>query len=282
MKLLRYGAPGAERPGLLDADGHIRDLSAHVGDFENGSVSIAALEKLRRLDPWSLPRVDGTPRIGCPLRRVPNFLCVGLNYALHAKEAGLAVPGEPVLFSKAASALSGPFDDIVQPKDSIKLDYEVELGLVMGADAEHVSEADALAHVAGFCVINDVSERHFQIERAGQWMKGKSAPSFGPVGPWLVTTDEVPDPQNLDLWLEVNGERRQASNTSDMIFSVAHIVSYMSRFMRLTCGDVIATGTPWGVALGMKPPAWLKPGDEVRLSVDGLGEQHQKVVAYRG
>ena len=282
MKLLRYGPPGAEKPGLLDADGNIRDLSAHVTDFEGESVSVAAIAKLRALDSASLPLVEGEPRIGCILKRVPNFLCVGLNYALHAREAGLEVPAEPVLFSKTATALCGPFDDIIQPKDSTRLDYEVELGIVMGADAEHVSEADALAHVAGYCVINDVSERHFQIERSGQWIKGKSAPTFGPTGPWLVTADEVPDVQKLELWLEVNGERRQASNTSDMIFSVAHIVSYMSRFMRLSCGDVIATGTPWGVVLGMKPQVWLEPGDEVRLSVQGLGEQRQTVVAYPG
>jgi 2-keto-4-pentenoate hydratase/2-oxohepta-3-ene-1,7-dioic acid hydratase in catechol pathway len=282
MKLLRYGQPGAEKPGLLDAEGRIRDLSAHTADFAGETVSIKAIDKLRALDAASLPLVEGSPRIGACVAWTPNFHAVGLNYAKHAAESGMQPPAEPVLFSKATTSLSGPNDQVVQPKDSIKLDYEVELGIVIGAAAEYVSEADALSYVAGYCVINDVSERVFQLERLGQWVKGKSAPGFGPSGPWLVTADEVGDPQTLGCWLEVNGQMRQKSNTSDMIFGVAEIVSYMSRFMRLVPGDLIATGTPEGVALGMKPPVWLKPGDEMRLGIDKLGEQRQRIVAYEG
>lgn len=282
MKLVRYGQPGAEKPGLLDADGRIRDLSAHTHDFAGETVSRAALEKLRGLDPEGLPLVPGTPRLGACLASTPTFHCIGLNYAKHAAESGAEPPSEPVVFTKAASALSAPNDPVIQPLDSTKLDYEVELGVVIGAVADYVSQADALAVVAGYCVINDVSERNFQLERLGQWVKGKSAPTFGPTGPWLVTADEIPDPQALGCWLEVNGETRQHSSTSDMIFGVAEIVSYLSRFMRLVPGDLIATGTPEGVALGMKPPVWLKPGDEVRLGIDGLGEQSQRIVAYPG
>jgi 2-keto-4-pentenoate hydratase/2-oxohepta-3-ene-1,7-dioic acid hydratase in catechol pathway len=282
MKLLRYGQPGAEKPGLLDAEGRIRDLSAHTADFAGETVSIKAIDKLRALDTASLPLVDGSPRIGACVAWTPNFHAVGLNYAKHAAESGMQPPAEPVLSSKATTSLSGPNDQVVQPKDSIKLDYEVELGIVIGAAAEYVSEADALSYVAGYCVINDISERNFQLERLGQWVKGKSAPGFGPSGPWLVTADEVGDPQTLGCWLEVNGQMRQKSNTSDMIFGVAEIVSYMSRFMRLVPGDLIATGTPEGVALGMKPPVWLKPGDEMRLGIDKLGEQRQRIVAYEG
>ncbi len=282
MKLLRYGQPGQEKPGLVDADGRIRDLSAHTADFAGDTVSIKALDKLRSLDASGLPLVEGTPRIGSCVGWTPTFHCVGLNYAKHAAESGAQPPTEPVLFSKAASALSGPNDPVMQPKDSTKLDYEVELGIVIGAVAEYVSEADALSVVAGYCVINDVSERNFQLERLGQWIKGKSAPTFGPTGPWLVTADEIADPQALGCWLEVNGEIRQRSTTADMIFGVAEIVSYMSRFVRLVPGDLIATGTPEGVAMGMKPQAWLKPGDEIRLGIDGLGEQRQRVVAYPG
>lgn len=280
MKLLRYGQPGAEKPGLLDAEGRIRDLSAHTADFAGETVSLEAIDKLRALDAATLPLVEGSPRIGPCVAWTPNFHAVGLNYAKHAAESGMQPPAEPVLFSKATTSLSGPNDQVVQPKESIKLDYEVELGIVIGAVAEYVSEADALSYVAGYCVINDVSERNFQLERLGQWVKGKSAPGFGPSGPWLVTADEVGDPQTLGCWLEVNGEIRQKSNTSDMIFGVAEIVSYMSRFMRLVPGDLIATGTPEGVALGMKPPVWLKPGDEMRLGIDKLGEQRQRVVAH--
>ena len=282
MKLLRYGQPGAEKPGLLDAEGRIRDLSAHTADFAGETVSIKAIDKLRALDTASLPLVEGSPRIGACVAWTPNFHAVGLNYAKHAAESGMQPPAEPVLFSKATTSLSGPNDQVVQPKDSIKLDYEVELGIVIGAAAEYVSEADALSYVTGYCVINDISERNFQLERLGQWVKGKSAPGFGPSGPWLVTADEVGDPQTLGCWLEVNGQTRQKSNTSDMIFGVAEIVSYMSRFMRLVPGDLIATGTPEGVALGMKPPVWLKPGDEMRLGIDKLGEQRQRIVAYEG
>ena len=282
MKLLRYGQPGAEKPGLLDAEGRIRDLSAHTADFAGEAVSLKAIDKLRALDAASLPLVEGSPRIGACVAWTPNFHAVGLNYAKHAAESGMQPPAEPVLFSKATTSLAGPNDPVVQPKDSIKLDYEVELGIVIGAAAEYVSEADALSYVAGYCVINDISERNFQLERLGQWVKGKSAPGFGPSGPWLVTADEVGDPQTLGCWLEVNGEVRQKSNTSDMIFGVAEIVSYMSRFMRLVPGDLIATGTPEGVALGMKPPVWLKPGDEMRLGIYKLGEQRQRIVAYEG
>lgn len=282
MKLVRYGQPGAEKPGLLDADGRIRDLSAHTHDFAGEAVSRAALEKLRGLDPEGLPLVPGTPRLGACLASTPTFHCIGLNYAKHAAESGAEPPSEPVVFTKAASALSAPNDPVIQPLDSTKLDYEVELGVVIGAVADYVSQADALSVVAGYCVINDVSERNFQLERLGQWVKGKSAPTFGPTGPWLVTADEIADPQTLACWLEVNGETRQRSSTSDMIFGVAEIVSYLSRFMRLVPGDLIATGTPEGVALGMKPPVWLKPGDEVRLGIDGLGEQTQRIVAYPG
>ncbi|MEM7498965.1 MAG: fumarylacetoacetate hydrolase family protein [Pseudomonadota bacterium] len=282
MKLLRFGPKGAEKPGMLDAAGKIRDLSAHVEDFAGETVSLAAIDALRGIEPESLPLVDDAPRIGSCVASTPTFHCVGLNYVQHAKESGMDVPSEPILFNKAASALSGPYDPIVRPKTSQKLDYEVELGIVIGDVVEHVSEADALSKVAGYCVINDVSEREFQAERLGQWVKGKSAPSFGPTGPWLVTADEVGDPQTLACWLKVNGEMRQNSNTDDMIFSVAEIVSYMSRFMRLMPGDLIATGTPEGVAMGMKPPGWLVPGDEVILGIDKLGEQRQSVVEFPG
>ncbi|MEL6480572.1 MAG: fumarylacetoacetate hydrolase family protein [Pseudomonadota bacterium] len=282
MKLLRFGPKGAEKPGMLDAAGKIRDLSAHVSDFAGETVSNAAIDRLRGIDPESLPLVDGASRIGSCVASTPTFHCVGLNYVRHAKETGMDAPTEPILFNKAATALSGPFDPVIRPKDSQKLDYEVELGIVIGDVVEHISEAEALSKVAGYCVINDVSEREFQAERLGQWVKGKSAPSFGPTGPWLVTADEVPDPQKLGCWLKVNGETRQDSNTDDMIFSVAHIVSYMSRFMRLVPGDLIATGTPEGVAMGMKPQKWLVPGDEVTVGIDGLGEQRQSVVEFPG
>ncbi|GMG84615.1 fumarylacetoacetate hydrolase family protein [Paralimibaculum aggregatum] len=282
MKLLRYGPAGAEKPGILDAAGRIRDLSGVSPDLEGEAVGLAALDRLRAIDPESLPPVAGEPRIGACVARTPTFHCVGLNYVNHAKESGMAPPTEPVLFNKAASALCGPFEPIIQPKGSTKLDYEVELGIVIGARTQHISEADALSAVAGYCVINDVSERAFQNERLGQWVKGKSSPNFGPTGPWLVTADEVPDPQALGCWLTVNGEDRQRSSTADMIFSVREIVSYLSRFMVLMPGDLIATGTPEGVAMGMTPQAWLTPGDEVRLGIDGLGEQAQTVVAFPG
>ena len=279
MKLLRYGAPGAEKPGMLDADGRVRDLSGHVADLGGPTVSLDALARLRAIDPGSLPVVADPGRIGSPLAFVPNFYCVGLNYARHAAESGMAIPAEPVLFNKASSSLSGPFDPVIIPRGSKKTDWEVELGVVIGREALYVSEDEALGYVAGYCTINDVSEREFQIERGGQWTKGKSAPTFGPTGPWLVTADEVPDPQALRVTLDLNGVRVQDSDTSDMVFSVAQIVSYMSRFMKLLPGDLIATGTPSGVGLGMKPQRFLQPGEVMEVEVHGLGRQRQVAVA---
>ncbi len=279
MKLLRYGPPGRERPAMLDADGQVRDLSAHVADLAGATVSLEALDRLRGVDPADLPLVAEPGRIGSCLASVPNFFCIGLNYARHAAETGAKAPPEPVIFSKATSALSGPFDDVVIPRGSVKSDWEVELGVVIGRETLYVSEAEALSHVAGYCTINDLSEREFQAERAGQWIKGKSAPTFGPVGPWLVTADEVPDPQNLRLWLSLNGTVVQDSTTADMIFTVAQIIASMSRYMKLMPGDVISTGTPAGVGLGMKPPRFLKPGEVMELEVEGLGRQRQTTVA---
>lgn len=279
MKLLRYGPPGGERPGLLDSAGQVRDLSAHVTDLGGPTVALAALDRLRAIDPASLPVVPDPGRIGACLAFVPNFHCVGLNYARHAAETGATPPAEPILFSKATSSLSGPFDPVVIPRGSVKTDWEVELGVIIGREALYVSEAEALDCVAGYCTLNDVSERAFQTERGGQWVKGKSAPTFGPVGPWLVTADEVPDPQALRLSLDLNGETVQDSDTSDMIFTVAQIVSYMSRFMKLLPGDLIATGTPSGVGLGMKPPRFLQPGEVMEAEVHGLGRQRQVAVA---
>jgi 2-keto-4-pentenoate hydratase/2-oxohepta-3-ene-1,7-dioic acid hydratase in catechol pathway len=282
MKLLRYGPAGQEKPGLLDRDGQIRDLSGVVRDIDGESLAPAALDRLRRLDPATLPLVSGTPRLGPCVGNVSKVLAIGLNYRLHAQEAGAEIPKEPIFFLKAVSSICGPNDDTIIPKGSVKTDYEVELGIVIGTKTSYVSEADAPKHIAGYCVVNDVSEREFQIERGGQWTKGKSADTFCPMGPWLVTADEVPDPGKLQLWTEVNGERRQNSNTADLIFGVNHIVSYVSQFMTLLPGDVIPTGTPSGVGLGFKPPKFLKPGDRVRLSVEGLGEQNQLLVAYQG
>ncbi|MEM8754543.1 MAG: fumarylacetoacetate hydrolase family protein [Pseudomonadota bacterium] len=282
MKLLRYGPKGAEKPGALDADGRIRDLSGVTADFAGAAVSLEAIDKLKSVDLSAQPLVDGSPRIGSVVATTPNFFCVGLNYARHARETGAEPPKEPILFSKASSALNGPDDDVMIPKDSEQTDWEVELGVVIGAHVEHVSEADALSVVAGYCTINDVSERHFQAHRGGQWIKGKSAPTFGPVGPWLVTADEVPDPQALAVSLKIDGETVQNSNTNDMIFSVAEIISYMSRFMALQPGDLIATGTPEGVGLGMNPKRFLKPGETMTVEVEGLGVQTQKVVPYAG
>ncbi len=279
MKLLRYGQPGREKTGLLDANGQVRELSAHVADLAGKAVSCEALDMLRRLDPESLPLEEQPGRIGACLSRVPNFFCIGLNYAKHAAEAGAQPPNEPIIFSKASSALSGPFDPVQIPRGAEKTDWEVELGVVIGRETLYVSEADALDHVAGYCIVNDVSERAFQIERGGQWIKGKSAPGFGPVGPWLVTADEVPDPQALRLRLSLNGETVQDESTSDMIFSVAQIISHMSQFMKLMPGDIIATGTPSGVGMGMKPQRFLKPGDVMELEVSGLGRQRQDVTA---
>lgn len=279
MKLLRYGPPGRERPAMLDADGQVRDLSGHVADLAGATVSLAALARLKAIDPASLPLVADPGRIGACLASVPNFFCIGLNYARHAAETGATPPPEPVIFSKATSALSGPHDDVVIPRGSVKSDWEVELGVVIGRETLYVSEAEALSHVAGYCTINDLSEREFQAERAGQWIKGKSAPTFGPIGPWLVTADEVPDPQDLRLWLTLNGETMQDSSTADMIFTVAQVIASMSRYMKLMPGDVISTGTPQGVGLGMKPPRFLKPGEVMELEVEGLGRQRQTTVA---
>ncbi len=281
MKLLRYGPKGQERPGLLDDAGQVRDLSAHVSDLAGDGVSLTALDAIRSIDVASLPVVTDPGRIGSPLAWVPNFLCIGLNYALHAAESGMDAPQEPIVFSKATSALSGPDDDIILPRTAEKGDWEVELGVVIGKTALYVSEADALDHVAGYCTINDVSERSFQIERGGQWIKGKSAPTFGPVGPWLVTADEVQDPQALRVSLTLNGDTVQDSNTSDMIFSVRQIISHLSQFMELRPGDVIATGTPSGVGMGMKPQRFLRPGDLMTVEVAGLGKQTQTVVAAK-
>jgi 2-keto-4-pentenoate hydratase/2-oxohepta-3-ene-1,7-dioic acid hydratase in catechol pathway len=281
MKLLRYGPKGQEKPGLLDNAGKIRDLSATIADVNPETLAAAALDRLRKLDPATLPLVSGAPRIGACLTQIAKIVCVGLNYTDHAKETGSPIPKEPILFMKATSSLNGPNDDVMLPKGSQKGDWEVELGIVIGSVTRYVSVSDSLKHVAGYCVVNDVSEREFQIERGGQWTKGKSADTFCPIGPWLVTADEVPDPGKLDLFCEVNGKRMQNGTTANLIFSVAHIVSYISHFMTLLPGDVIPTGTPAGVGLGMKPPLFLKPGDTMRLGVSGLGEQRQNVVGFR-
>ena len=278
MKLVRYGQPGAEKPGLMDGN-TLRDLSAHVGDITGAAVSDAELARLSAIDPASLPVVDGSPRIGPCVAGFSKFMCIGLNYTDHADEMGLAYPEHPILFMKANSAIVGPNDDTLLPRGSETTDWEVELGVVIGKAAKYVSEADALDYVAGYCLCNDVSERTFQNKLTGQWTKGKSCDTFGPTGPWLVTKDEVPDPQNLGMWLDVNGERRQTGNTATMIFSVAQIISHLSTLFTLHPGDVISTGTPPGVGGGMKPPTFLKDGDVVTLGIDGLGEQRQNVVA---
>lgn len=279
MKLLRYGPVGSEKPGMLDQGGRIRDLSSVAGELAGDGVSLDALSRLQGIDPNSLPLVDGQPRLGAPLGWVPNFYCIGLNYAAHAAETGAAIPTEPLIFSKASTSLAGPEDDIIIPRGSKRTDWEVELGVVIGKRCHHVTEAEALSHVAGYVAINDVSERDFQKERGGQWIKGKSAPSFGKIGPWLVTADDIADPQDLALKLWVNDDLRQDSATSDMIFTVAQIVAYLSEFFELRPGDVIATGTPQGVGAGMTPETYLAAGDRVRLAVQGLGEQVSRVVA---
>ena len=281
MKLLRYGPPGQEKPGLLDAQGRLRDLSAVIGDIGPDQLSDAALDRLRQLTINELPLVEGEPRLGSPVTGIRKFIAIGLNYADHAAEMGTAIPAEPILFMKATSCIQGPGDEIMLPRGSVKTDWEVELGVVIGKRARYVAEGEALAHVAGYCVVNDVSEREFQKERGGTWDKGKGCDTFGPLGPWLVTRDEVPDPQQLTLWLDVNGQPRQRGSTQTMIFSVAHLISYVSQFMTLEAGDVITTGTPPGVGMGMKPPTFLKQGDVVTLGVQGLGEQRQRVVAFR-
>ncbi|EWY36805.1 ureidoglycolate lyase [Skermanella stibiiresistens SB22] len=282
MKLLRYGPPGAEKPGILDAEGRIRDLSGVIDDIGPATVSDASLDRLRALDVTSLPLVEGDPRIGPCVADVSKFLCIGLNYADHAAESNLPVPPEPVMFMKATTAICGPNDTVIIPKNSTKPDWEVELGIVIGKKAQYVEEADALDYVAGYCVINDVSERAFQIERSGQWVKGKSADTFGPIGPWMVTRDEVPDPQKLKLWLEIDGKRYQDGTTETMVYGVRHLVHYCSQFMTLLPGDLISTGTPPGVGMGQKPQVWLQPGNTIRLGIEGLGEQVQKVEAYSG
>ena len=281
MKLMRYGAKGAEKPGLLDAQGVVRDLSGELVDITPHTLTPHGLQRLRDVNPANLPVVADPGRIAPPWTGMGKFLCVGLNYADHAAESSLPVPAEPVLFTKTLSCLVGCNDPVVLPKDSVKTDWEVELGVVIGTKARYVSEADALKHVAGYCVVNDVSEREYQIERGGTWDKGKGCDTFGPVGPWMVTADEVPDPQALSMWLEVNGKRVQNGSTKTMIFGVAHLVSYISRFMTLYPGDLISTGTPPGVGMGMKPsPVYLKPGDTMRVSIEGLGEQQQTVHAW--
>ncbi|HUJ99007.1 MAG TPA: fumarylacetoacetate hydrolase family protein [Stellaceae bacterium] len=280
MKLLRYGPRGQEKPGMLDRDGRLRDLSGAIKDLTPDALAPAALDKLKKLDPASLPAVSGTPRLGPCVAGISKLVCVGLNYVDHAKEAGMQIPTEPVLFLKAISSLSGPNDPVMLPKGAEKGDWEVELGIVIGTKAQYVSVHDALKHVAGYSIVNDVSERNYQLERGGNWSKGKSADTFCPLGPWLVTADEVPDPQALDLFCEVSGQRMQNGSTRNMIFNCAHIVSYISHFMTLMPGDVIPTGTPAGVGQGMKPPRFLRPGDVMRLGITGLGEQRQEVVAY--
>ena len=281
MKLVRFGKPGKEKPGIIDAEGKIRDLSGHIDDIDGNALSPKSLAKLSKLKLDKLPLVRGRPRLGSCVGKIGNFIAVGLNYADHAKESNLPIPKEPILFNKAPSCVVGPNDEVVLPKGSTRTDWEVEIAIVIGSRASYVSEKDALSHVAGFCVCNDVSEREYQIERSGQWMKGKGCPTFGPLGPWMVTKDEIKDVQKLGMWLDVNGERMQTGSTATMIFSVRTIVSYISQFMILEPGDVITTGTPPGVGMGMKPPRYLKAGDIMRLGIEGLGEQKQVVSAHR-
>ena len=278
MKLVRYGRDGAERPGVIDSDGTLRDLGRVIDDVTPAALAPASLKKLRGANLAKLPLVKGRPRLGCPLAGMGKMVCIGLNYTDHAAEVGMALPKEPTLFIKAPSAICGPDDPIVRPRSSVKLDYEVELGVVMGRDARYVSEAEALRYVAGYCIVNDVSERAFQMEHGGTTTKGKSADTFGPTGPWLVTADEIDDPQALSVWTTVNGERRQDGNTGKMIFSCASLIAYVSRFMSLRAGDVISTGTPAGVGHGAKPPRYLQPGDVVEMGITGLGTQRHKVV----
>jgi 2,4-didehydro-3-deoxy-L-rhamnonate hydrolase len=280
MRLIRFGAAGSEKPGILDADGRVRDVSHLAADYAGEGLSAEALDKLRQLDLASLPVVEDGVRIGPPVGYVRNFIGIGLNYADHAAEAGLRIPREPVIFNKTGNCIVGPDDDVMMPRDCQKLDYEVELAFVIGKRARYVEESEALSYIAGFCICNDVSERHFQTERSGQWTKGKCCETFGPLGPWLVTADEL-DIDNLGLWLDVNGERRQTGSTANMIFKIPYKLAYLTQFMVLEPGDVVTTGTPPGVALGMKEPQWLQAGDVMRLGIDGLGEQQQKVVAFQ-
>ena len=278
MKLLRYGEVGAEKPGMLDEQGDIRDLSTIVSDISPAIIDAGDLNGLKSIDLTSLPRVEGNPRLGPCVGQIGKFVCIGLNYSDHAKETGMPIPTEPIVFMKTTSSISGPDDDIELIRGSVKTDWEVELGIVVGKHTKYVSEENALDHVAGYCVVNDVSERQWQLEQGGQWIKGKSGDTYGPIGPWFVTRDEIPDPQNLDLWLEVNDKRHQDGNTRTMIFPVSTIISYLSQCMSLQPGDVIATGTPPGVGQGMKPPVYLRAGDRLRLGVEGLGIQQQTVI----
>ena len=278
MKLVRYGAPGEEKPGLIDGDGALRDLSAHVADISGSMLDDASLDRLRAIDASSLAKVEGESRLGVPVSGIGKYMCIGLNYRDHAQEAGMPIPEHPILFMKANSAISGPDDAVSIPRGSTSSDWEIELGAVIGTTAKYVSETEALNHVAGYCICNDVSERHFQIHLSGNWTKGKSCDTFGPTGPWLVTRDEISDPQSLDMQLDVNGKRMQAGNTKTMIFTVAEIVSHLSQLFTLHPGDVISTGTPPGVGMGMNPRRYLKAGDVMELTIDGLGTQRQKVV----
>ncbi|WP_413726361.1 fumarylacetoacetate hydrolase family protein [Sodalis sp. RH16] len=279
MKLLRYGLPGEERPGILDNHGRIRSLDKYILDVGGSALLPASLDVLRGLDIQQLPLVGGEPRLGPCVGGVGKFICIGLNYADHAAETGAAIPGEPIVFNKWTSAIIGPNDEVQIPRESVKTDWEVELGVVIGQGGRYISEQDALDHVAGYCVVNDISEREWQIERGGTWDKGKGCDTFGPIGPWLVTADEIPDPQALDLWLEVDGKRYQNGNTGTMIFGVRHVISYLSRFMSLQSGDIIATGTPPGVGMGQKPqPVYLRAGQTMRLGVEGLGEQRLRTI----
>lgn len=280
MKLVRYGRIGKEKPGLIDDEGRLRDLSAVIPDVGADQLSDKSMSRLAKLNPAKLPVVRGMPRFGVPIAQVGKFIGIGLNYSDHAAEAGMPIPNEPIVFMKATTSLSGPNDPVMLPKNSKKSDWEVELGIVIGTKTQYVSERNALQHVAGYCIINDESEREFQLERGPQWDKGKGCDTFGPVGPWLVTRDEIPNPQRLAMWLDLNGQRMQTGNTRTMIFSVAKIVSYLSRFMTLMPGDIIASGTPPGVGMGMKPQAFLMPGDEMSLGIAGLGKQTQKVISY--
>ena len=281
MKLVRFGQPGAEKPGIVDAAGDVRDLSGTIRDIDREFFA-TGLDQVRHLDTELLPKVAAGTRLGPPVAHIGHFIAIGLNFADHAAETGSPIPSEPIIFSKAPSCIVGPDDEVIIPKGSKKTDWECEIAIVIGRRASYVHANDALGYVAGYCICNDVSEREFQIERGGQWMKGKSCPTFGPLGPWLVTPDEIPDVQNLSMWLDVNGEKMQRGSTSTMIFDCAKIVSYTSHFMTLEPGDVITTGTPPGVGLGMKPPRYLKPGDVVTLGIEGLGEQRQTIAAYRG
>ena len=280
MKLLRYGPSGHEKPGLIDAEGNIRDLSGVVSNIDSGVLAPKRLAHLRKFNAAKLPLVRGKPRLGVPYTGISKFIAIGLNYTDHAAESNMAIPSEPIVFMKATTCINGPNDDVMQPKHSIKLDWEVELAVVIGTTARYVSEAEALDYVAGYTIVNDVSERNFQLERGGSWDKGKGCDTFGPIGPLLVTTDEITDPQVLDMWLDVNGERKQRGNTRTMIFNCAQLVSYVSEYMTLLPGDIITTGTPPGVGAGMKPPQFLKPGDVMTLGIEGLGEQRQKVVGW--